>query len=171
MRRTLDALYNAAGYLAALFLVSTLLMVLTGIADRLLPFRLIRGADAYAGYSMAACAFLALAYTLKHNEHIRVTLILQSVPARARRALEIWSLTAASLLAALFAYYSVRLAWQSHAFHDMSTMIDASPLWIPQLGMATGTLILAIAFVDELVMELRGLRQPVENRSEPLRNE
>ena len=36
VRRALDALYDAAGYLAALFLVGTLAMVLLGIASRLL---------------------------------------------------------------------------------------------------------------------------------------
>ena len=171
MRRTLDALYDAAGYLAALFLVGTLLMVLTGIVDRLSPFRLIRGADAYAGYCMAGSAFLALAHTLKHNEHIRVTLILQSASAKWRRGLEIWSLSAATVLSALFAAYSVRLSWQSYSFHDMSTQIDASPHWAPQLTMALGTVILAIAFVDELLLELRGTRVAPETGGAALHNE
>ena len=57
----------------------------------------------------------------------------------------------ATLLAALAAFYSVRLAWQSRAFNDISTGNDATPLWIPQLAMAIGTLILFVAFVDEFV--------------------
>ena len=69
-----------------------------------------------------------------------------------------WALTAAVLLAALFAYYSVRLAWQSHVINDVSTGNDATPLWIPQLAMALGTVVLLIAFVDEWVLELRGQR-------------
>jgi hypothetical protein len=43
-------------------------------------------------------------------------------------------------------------------------------LWIPQIGMAVGTVILAIAFIDELVLELRGERV-VLSSDEPLRNE
>ena len=62
------------------------------------------------------------------------------------------------MLAALFAYYSIRLAFQSWQFNDVSTGNDATPLWIPQLTMATGTLILLIAFADELVLELKGRR-------------
>ena len=42
MRRSLDALYDAAGYLAALFLVGTLAMVLLGIVGRLLSFHVPR---------------------------------------------------------------------------------------------------------------------------------
>jgi hypothetical protein len=47
------------------------------------------------------------------------------------------------LLAGLFAFYSVRLSWQSWSFHDISTASDATPLWIPQLAMALGTVVLA----------------------------
>jgi hypothetical protein len=37
------------------------------------------GTDAYAGYFMAASGFLALAHTLKHGEHIRVTLVINAL--------------------------------------------------------------------------------------------
>jgi TRAP-type C4-dicarboxylate transport system permease small subunit len=107
---------------------------------------------------MAGAGFLALAHTLKKGEHIRVTLLLNHLQGPARRALELWALAAASALALLFAYYSARLAWQSHQFNDISTGNDATPLWLPQLAMAAGTAVLAIAFIDELVLEWRGLR-------------
>ena len=158
MRRWLDGLYDGAAALAALCLVALLVMVMLGVAGRLLHFHL-PGTDAYAGYMMAAAGFLALAHTLKRGEHIRVTLLLSALKGRARRALELWALAAACALAGLMAAYSVRLAWQSHAFNDISTGNDATPLWLPQLAMAAGTLILLIAFVDELVLEWRGQRQ------------
>jgi TRAP-type C4-dicarboxylate transport system permease small subunit len=157
-RRFLDALYDAAAYLAAFFLVGTLAMVLTAVAGRFFGF-LLPGTDAYAGYSMAACGFLALPHTLKRGEHIRVGLLLEHASARVRAALERVSLATAALLAALFAFYSVRLSWQSWEFNDVSTANDATPLWIPQLAMAAGTLLLFVAFVDELVLELRGRRR------------
>jgi len=157
MRRTLDKIYDAAGYLAAFFMIGVLVMVLVGIAGRLFDFYL-RGTDAYAGYCMAASGFLALAHTLKRGEHIRVTLILQSLKGRARHALQIWCHGAACLLAAFLAWFSARLAWQSYTFHDISTGNDATPLWIPQLSMAFGTLVLLVAFIDEFAIEMRGRR-------------
>jgi TRAP-type C4-dicarboxylate transport system permease small subunit len=117
------------------------------------------GTDAYAGYSMAAAGFLALAHTLKRNEHIRVTLLLAKLQGRARRGLEMWALSAAVFLSGLFAFYSIRLAWISRAINDMSTGNDATPLWIPQIAMAVGAVVLFIAFVDELVGEWRGTRR------------
>lgn len=156
-RRALDALYDGAAALAALCMIGLLAMVLLSIVSRQLHFH-VPGTDAYAGYLMAGAGFLALAHTLKRGEHIRVTLLLSALKGRARHALEVWALGAASLLAALAAFYACRLAWQSRAFNDVSTGNDATPLWIPQLGMALGTTILFIAFIDELVLELRGRR-------------
>ncbi|QTD44418.1 TRAP transporter small permease [Ottowia testudinis] len=157
MRRFLDFLYDAAAWLAALAMIGVLVMVLASILGRLLGFHL-PGTDAYAGYSMAAAGFLALAHTLKKGEHIRVTLLIGRLQGGARRALELWSLSVAVVLAGLFAYYAVRLVWQSHEFNDMSTSNDATPLWIPQLSMAVGAVILLIAFIDEWVLELLGRR-------------
>jgi len=161
MRRLLDALYDGAAALAALFMVGLLVMVLLSIVSRLLHFH-VPGTDAYAGYLMAGAGFLALAHTLKRGEHIRVTLLFSALHPKARHRMEIWALAAASALAALSAFYSCRLAWQSHVFNDISTGNDATRLWIPQLSMAVGTVILCIAFVDELVLELRGQRRTAD---------
>ena len=169
LRRALNALYDAAAALAGVFMVLLLAMVMASILGRQLHFNL-PGVDAYAGYMMAATGFLALAHTLKKGEHIRVTLLTSSLTGAAKRGFEIWALFAASALAALSAVYSTRLAWQSYTFHDISTSSDATPLWLPQLSMALGTTVLAVAFIDELVLELRGERVAVETE-EALRNE
>ena len=157
MRRALDALYDGAAALAAVFMVLLLVMVMLSIVSRQLHFN-VPGIDAYAGYMMAAAGFLAMAHTLKKGEHIRVTLLIAGLKGGARKGFELWSLFAASALALLSAFYSSKLAWQSHAFHDISTSNDATPLWLPQLTMALGTAVLAVAFIDELVLELKGQR-------------
>jgi TRAP-type C4-dicarboxylate transport system permease small subunit len=169
MRRFLDVLYDASAWLAALAMIGVLLMVLLSIVSRQVGFH-VPGTDAYAGYSMAAAGFLALAHTLKRNEHIRVTLLLSHLKGRAHRAMEIWALSAALLLGALFAFYSVRLAWVSRALNDISTGNDATPLWIPQLAMAAGTLVLLVALVDEWVLGIRGRRAEAQVE-EALHNE
>jgi TRAP-type C4-dicarboxylate transport system permease small subunit len=114
---------------------------------------------------MAGAGFLALAHTLKRGEHIRVTLLLAQLKGGTKRGMEVWALAAAVGLSGLTAYYSCRLAWQSHVFNDISTGNDATRLWIPQLTMAVGTVILCIAFIDELVLELLGRRSTADTAS------
>ena len=169
MRKLLDGLYTGAAALAAVCLVGLLLSVLALVVGRQLGWY-VNGLDSYSGYLMAAAGFLALAHTLKKGEHIRVTLILNAMGTRARRGLEVWSLLVASGLACLLAFYSGRLVWQSWSFHDISTGNDATPLWIPQLAMAAGTLVFAIALLDEFLLEWRGQRQ-TSSSAEMLRNE
>ncbi|WP_439518360.1 TRAP transporter small permease [Hydrogenophaga sp.] len=167
MRKTLDFLYTGAAWLAALFMIGVLVMVLLSMLGRALQFY-VPGTDAYAGYAMAGAGFLALAHTLKSGEHIRVTLIIGKLTGGARRGLELWSLSVAVVLAGLLAVYAWRLAWQSHQFHDISTSADATPLWIPQILMGVGTTVLLVALVDEWVLELRRKRShdSVETRHE-----
>jgi TRAP-type C4-dicarboxylate transport system permease small subunit len=169
MRRLLDFIYNSAAALAALFMVCLLGMVLLSIVSRQLHFH-VPGTDAYAGYLMAAAGFLALAHTLKRGEHIRVTLLLNVLKGKAKKAFEVWALAVATLLSILFAAYSCKLIWQSYEFNDISTSSDATPLWIPQICMGLGTVVLAIAFLDELVLEILG-RRADPTSGEALRNE
>ena len=162
MRRLLNGLYDSAAALAALFMVGLLGMVLLSIASRQFHFH-VPGTDAYAGYLMAASGFLALAHTLKRGEHIRVTLLLGALKGAALKVMEVTALGIATLLAGFLAFYSVRLTWQSWEIEDISVGIDATPMWIPQIFMALGTIIFFIALLDDLVLELQGKRQVAVN--------
>lgn len=157
MRKTLNALYDAAAWIAALLMVGVLLMVLLSIVSRLLHFY-VPGTDAYAGYTMAGAGFMALAHTLKRGEHIRVTLILGRLKGVARHRLELWALSVALVMSWLLSFFAWRLAWQSHVFHDISTGSDATPLWIPQICMGLGCTVLSLALLDEWWLEWRGQR-------------
>lgn len=169
MRVLLNRIYDSAAALAALFMCAMLVMVLLSIFGREFNFYL-RGTDAYAGYCMAASGFLALAHTLKKGEHIRVTVLISRFKGGWLKGIELWALGMAAFLACLMAYYSIRLSWQSYTFHDISTSNDATPLWIPQIAMAVGTVVLAIAFIDELILEILG-RRVAFNSDEALHNE
>jgi len=157
VRKALDRLYDAAAYAAAFFMVGVLAMVLASVTGRLAGFNL-RGSDAYAGYCMAAASFLALAHTLKRGEHIRVMLFLERFGGRLRRPLEIWSHTAGAFFSGALALYSVRLVWLSWKLNDISQGNDATPLWIPQIAMAAGAIVLFVAMLDDLVRVARGKR-------------
>ncbi len=161
MRRWLDGLYTASAWVAGISMIGVLAMVLLTIVSRLFGFSA-PGSDAYAGYAMAGAGFMALASTLKASEHIRVTLLLGALKGRARKGLEVTALVIATVLSGFLAFYSARLVWQSWEIDDISVGIDATPLWIPQIFMALGTLVFFIAFCDELVLELRGQRKPRE---------
>ena len=169
MRRFLDGIYSAAEFLAAVSLVGVLLTVLLSIVSRQLTIH-ISGLDAYAGYLMASAGFFALASTLRHGEHIRVTILLNVLSEQGKRKLDIGALFVGTLIAATLAYFSVKLSFDSYTFNDVSTSNDATPLWIPQLSMAAGNILFLIAFLDTLVGRIRG-QSMTSDSLEPARNE
>ena len=156
MRAFLDWLYRISGALAAVSMVGVLVCVLVSIISRQVDIH-VPGMDAYAGYFMAGAGFLALASTLKHGEHIRVTLLLNALSAKGNRRLDIFALLISCVLSAALAWFSVRLVHDSLIFNDVSTGNDATPLWIPQIAMAVGTILFFVALVDETINRLRGI--------------
>ena len=155
MRRILDRLYWICGILAGIFMVGIAVFILIALAGTIFGF-VTRSMDEFAGYSMAASAFLGLSYTLHHNEHIRVTLFLQRFQGPARRRVEIWCHLLGTIISAFFAWYSVKMVYVSWAINELSQGLIPLPLWIPQVGMAIGTTMLAVAMLDRLVSVLAG---------------
>lgn len=88
MRSPLAPLYEAALWLAGLFMIALLATIVLSILGRQLDFY-IRGIDSYAGYFMAAASFLALAGTLAKGDHIRVTLVIGRLTGNTRRGFEL----------------------------------------------------------------------------------
>lgn len=154
MRTWLDPLYKLLGALGALFILATLVIEVVNIAGRELGYSM-AGIDAYAGYTLAAGSFLALAAALRHGDHIRVTLLIQRFSGRPRWWIEVFCLSVATFLSGYFAYFAAKLVWGSYVYHDVSQNVDATPLWIPQLSMAVGLAAMFLAFLEELIQTLR----------------
>ena len=166
MRTWLDPLYRVLGALGALFILATLAIQVVNIAGRQVGYSM-AGVDAYAGYTLAAGAFLALAAALRHGDHIRVTLIIQRFEGRPRWWIELFCLSLATYLSGYFAWFAGKLVWGSYVFHDVSQNVDATPLWIPQLSMAIGLAALFLAFLEQLIVTVvsRRVLPPAQSAS------
>lgn len=170
MRRTLDGFYQTCGVLACVFMAGIAVLVLMSAAGRWFSLGW-QGLAEYSGYCMAASSFLGLAYTFRNGGHIRVTVIIQFFNDQWRRGAEIFCLGAGSFLATYLAWYSVRLVYFSWAINDVSQGADATPLWIPQLGMAVGAVALAVAMIERLVDVLQGAEVERDSTEGPAHHE
>ena len=149
LRRGLDFTYLVAGIIAALSLIAILSLIVLQMLARWTG-EVFPGAPDYAGYAMASASFFALAYALNHGAHIRVTLMLSNM-GRWRRWGEIWATGIAAVIATFFARYAIKANYWSEKLRDISQGQDATPLWIPQLSMSIGTVLLAIALWDHVI--------------------
>ena len=78
MRAALELLYKTSGLAAGFFLVAIAVLTAAQILGRVLGMPAY-SFDDFAGFSMCASSFLGLAYTLRANEHIRMTLVLHHI--------------------------------------------------------------------------------------------
>lgn len=150
LRKGLDGLYLAAGYLGGVFLVAIFVIMLSLSAGRPLGIDIPAGDD-FTAWCMAASAFLALAHTFRSAELIRMGLLIDRIGGKPRQVIEVLCTLIGTLAVLYFAWYAVDMTWMSWVFNDVSQGVIAVPLWIPQIGMSAGLVILAIAFIDELI--------------------
>ncbi len=167
MRSQLSKLYRGAEVLAAFSLVTIAILVIAQVSGRILdgvlklfghdPIGLLVPSLAeIAGFLLIAASFLALAGTLRHAAHIRVSLLLSFAPQGLRRWMETLVLTFALALILFFTWNSILLVIDSWKFNEVSFGIIAIPLWIPQTTMAAGFAVFAIALLDDLLLTLGG---------------
>ncbi len=167
MRKWLDSLYLAAGWLAAGCIGGICLLVvcqvLLNLIDRISTLLLgsaigltIPSYSDFTGFLLAAASFFALAYTLREGGHIRVVLVVGRLPDRMQKYVELWCAGFGCAVASYFCWYTAKLTYESYQYHDLSSGMIAVPLWVPQMAMLLGLIILTIALVDELVTVLSG---------------
>ena len=146
----LRILYRLSGYIAAIFLILVASFILTGIASRIFGFY-IRGLAEYSGYCMAASSFLALAYTFGEKGHIRITLFLEKANKGTRRFLELWCLSVATFFSGFLAFYFIKMWVVSIQLAERSQGADEILLWIPQTGVAIGSIIFFICISHNFI--------------------
>lgn len=150
LRRILDGLYLAAGYLAGLFLIAIFLLMMALSIGRPIGIN-IQSGDDFTAWSLAAMGFLGLAHTFKSSELIRMGLVIERLQGRPRQVMELVALTIGTLLVGFMAWSAVMMTYESWFLNDLSSGVISVPLWIPQLGFSVGSVVLLIAFLDELV--------------------
>ena len=155
MRKFLDWLYLAGGAVGATFIA--LIAALMIGQSILREFRVNTGAvNDVVAWFCAAAAFFAMAHAFKHGDFVRVTLVLEKVSPKSRRALELASLLIGSIAVTYLAWSACLFTYESWQFNDISQGLLPMPMWIPQLSFALGSILLLVAVIDEFIIVIRG---------------
>ncbi|MCU0944444.1 MAG: TRAP transporter small permease [Rubritepida sp.] len=157
LRRALDALYVTAGALAALALFGIFAVMMAQMVLRQFSVQF-PGADDLVAYLCVATAFLALAWTFRNGELIRVGLLIERLPANMRRWVELAVLTLAAVLVATIVHWTWADAMFSREIEEVAQGTVPFLLWIPKLAVPIGSGILLVAVLDAWVAVLRGAK-------------
>lgn len=169
MRRHLNGLYNVSGALAAILIFAICLLVSAQVVANLITklfgtsvaLTIPSYAD-FSGYFLAASSFMALAYTFKHDGHIRVLLVRDTFSPRLKYHVDRLVLLVAAATAIYMTYYMAHLTLEAYEFGDQSFGIVAIPLFIPQFFVFLGLLIFSISIVDNLFSAAISEQTPLE---------
>ncbi|MBT3359206.1 MAG: TRAP transporter small permease [Rhodospirillales bacterium] len=154
-QRILDKVYSVSSTLAAFCTAMIGLLIFSEIVLRFFGTT-IPGVIELVVFCMVASVFLALAQTLRKNEHIRITVVISHLPPKIRRWIEIWCLSVSALFFGTLAFFSIIMAYESFIFNEMSDGVVGIPLWIPQLFMFWGVTLITITFIENFFITIKG---------------
>jgi TRAP-type C4-dicarboxylate transport system permease small subunit len=149
--RTIDGL---AWILAAVASVLLLVLTINILADagsrsffnRPLPLTL----EISSHYWMPIIVFFGLAAAQRHDEHLRVTLLLDGLSARARRIAELAAYVISTALVMFILYFVVDGAIQSTVMNETDINAGGLPLWPARWSGAIGWLALGLQLIATL---------------------
>ncbi len=149
---------------AALMLAGTTLLILVEI----LVWNMFEAstliADEYSAYALAAIVFWGAGFTLKENGHIRITLLVNHLPKRTVRWMEMIATLVATIFVAYLVYYLFRMTASAFRYESTSGTLTNTRLWIPQALMLMG----AVAFsLQMLACFIRSIQQLTVNTDSP----
>ncbi len=104
-------------------------------------------ADEYCAYGLAAIIFLGAGFCLKEKGHIRITLILSFMPAKAARIVTFLGTAVTTVFMGYMGWYLFKMVASAYRYDSTSGTLTHTPLWIPQSLMLFG----AAAFFLQLI--------------------
>lgn len=123
--------------------------------------------DELVGYLLVASVMLAAADALFGDEHIAVDIVTERLSPRGKRIAFLLGLAGVAATAVLLLIEGIGMVQFSHKVGLRSNGDLALPLWIPQLLVPIGALLLLMAAIVAFVAALRG-RMPTHERATPV---
>jgi C4-dicarboxylate transporter, DctQ subunit len=151
----IDRLSRLGCWAACACVAVATLLVLAEIAARKLFGTSLDFAWEYAAYLCAMAFLLGAGHALATGAHVRVQLVLDALPPRGQRVLDILATLGTVLIAAYLAWAVGKLAWNSFADGTRSFLPSNSPLYPFQAAFALGALLLVLQAIARLMRLVR----------------
>lgn len=138
----LRAINRQVGYVTGILLLVVAAFILLEIVLRQTG-GVLGGSDEISGYMTAIVASWGFAFALAEQSHVRIDLVQNHLPSRARAALDCLALAATAAVALLVSWYGWDVLAKTLSSGARANTPLETPLWIPQTIWFTGWLWLA----------------------------
>ena len=155
LERLVRALARTGVAVAAASLLVSMALIGYSVAMRYFANLPIPWVDELAGYLLVGAVMLAAADALLEGEHIRVDLLVERLAARGRHVALLTGLAAVAASAALLAVEGADMVAFSRMVDLRSNGYLAVPMWIPQVFVPVGAVLMGVAAVVSFVAAWR----------------
>lgn len=150
------AVARGAGVIAAFTVLAMCLLVTFDVFVRGVFDLPIAWVPEIVGYLMVILVFFSLADTMLADDHIKVDLLVNRMPTRFREIAELFTLSLSTVIAGLFTWHGVNTALRSYEFGLKDAFgVLGVPLYVPQLALPIGSLVLTLVMLVLVVRKLR----------------
>ena len=150
IEQLINKLSDFSGYLSGLVLILIILLTMAEVVSRYIMKNPLILCDEFGGYSLVLITFLGLAYCWKEKGHIRITFLVDKLPARIVRIIRIVSLS----LILFYIGLSTKVSWifliGSFKRNIRSNSFLMTPLKWPQMVIPIGFSLLFLVVMFEL---------------------
>lgn len=138
-----------------------ILLGITGFVLVEIALRLVRGSGTnvlveFVGYGLAGMTFLAASSTMREGGLVRVSILLERVPAGVRRVLDTLCLLATIAAVGIAAGFVGADMWRSYQRGYETDSLLALPMWLPPLPLMLGISVFLLDMLVHLVLVATG---------------
>jgi len=114
--------------------------------------------EEYTAYILVLLTFFPLAYTLRKKGHVRIEIIIDHLAVKIRKWIIIAYTSIAIVVVGLMIYYGLELSIKSLKHNIKAVTVMQTPLWIPQMFVVIGLIVLLLQLILYLVSRFSRLR-------------
>jgi TRAP-type C4-dicarboxylate transport system permease small subunit len=166
--KTAEASISLGHRISQLAIVAMMLLISCDVIARNVFRTSLLISDEVSGYLLVVMTFFGISYSLRSGSLLRIEFILFALPKRSRFVIDVLFDLVALVVCCLLLRSTIRFTWITWQREAVAPTLIETPLWIPQLAMPIGLVILVIAFLLELRSSvLRLLGRAPEPPDEP----
>jgi TRAP-type C4-dicarboxylate transport system permease small subunit len=147
-------LANMGAYVSSIVIFLTTLLITVGSLGRYFFNFNIPGVDEISAYMLIAVTYLGLAYTLREDAHINITILVSKLKGRIIKKLNIILLFISLLVVIIYFYFSLDALTETIRKSEIALTVLQTPLWIPKSVICVGWALFFISmfriFIDNI---------------------
>jgi len=155
----IEKISKIGAYISGFFMLLIVAIITTEIFVRSIFNKSLLITDEYSAYFMVASIFFGLAYTLKEGKHIKITIITSRIKnKKVSCILDVIVYIIGFAISTYACIYAFKMVMETKALDMRADSIAETPLWIPEISVFLGFLLLSIQIIGLILRRVKNYK-------------